>query len=279
MEGLDLVELFAGADEFDGLAGHGLDGKGRAASGVAVKLGEHDAGNIEIFVKGLRRADGVLTGHCVDHEQNFVRVDRGLDGLKLVHERFVDVQAACRVEEDHVVAVAHSMGDGCLCDVNRVRLTHLKDGNPELFADNLQLPDGSRPVNVAGREQRIFVLLFKQACELCAVGRLARALQADQHDDGRRLGGDLELLVLAAHERGQLFVDNLDDHLRGREAFEHVRTDAALGRFFNEVLDDLVVDVGLQQRQTDLAHGFLDVGLGQAALAAQLFECVRELFG
>lgn len=43
VERLDLIKLFAGADEFDGLAGHGLDGKRRAASCVAVELGEHDA--------------------------------------------------------------------------------------------------------------------------------------------------------------------------------------------------------------------------------------------
>ena len=279
MERLDLVELFAGADKFDGLAGHGLDGKRRAASCVAVELGEHDAGDVQILVEGLCRADGVLTGHCVDHEQNFVRVDRGLDGLELVHERLVNVQTACGVEEDHVVAVPHGVSDGCLCDIDRVCLAHFENGNAELSADDLQLLDGGGAVNVAGREQRIFVLLFEQAREFCAVGRFARALQADQHHDGRRLGSDLDLLVLAAHERGQLFVDDLDDHLRGREAFEHVRADAALGRLFDEVLDDLVVDVGLEQRQTDLAHGFLDVGLRQAALAAQLFERVRELFG
>ena len=47
-------------------------------------------------------------------------------------------------------------------------------------------------------------------------------LQADQHHDGRRLGSDLELLVLAAHERGQLFVDDLDDHLRRGQALQNV---------------------------------------------------------
>ena len=161
MERLDLIKLFAGADKFDGLAGHGLDGKRRAASCVAVELGEHDAGDIEVFVEGLCRADGVLTGHCVDHEQNFVRVDRGLDGLELVHERLVDVQTACGVEEDHVVAVPHGVSDGCLCDIDRVCLAHFENGNAELSADDLQLLDGGGTVNVAGREQRIFVLLFK----------------------------------------------------------------------------------------------------------------------
>ena len=137
MERLNLIKLFAGADKFDGLAGHGLDGKRRAASCVAVELGEHDAGDIEVFVEGLCCADGVLTGHRVDHEQNFVRVDRGLDGLELVHERLVNVQTACGVEEDHVVAVVTGVLDGLLRDLNGVDLTHFENGNIQLLADDL----------------------------------------------------------------------------------------------------------------------------------------------
>ena len=279
MEGLDLVELFAGADELDGLAGHGLDGERRAASGVAVELGEHDAGDVEVFVEGLGGADGVLAGHGVDDEQDLVGLDGLFDGLELVHEGLIDMQAAGRIEEDHVVAVPDGVGNGGLGDIDRVRLPHLEDRDSQLFADDLQLLDRGRAVDIAGGEQRIFGLFFEKPGELGAVGGLARALQADEHDDGGRLRGDLKLLVFAAHEGGQLFVDDLDDHLRGREALEHVSADAALGGLFDEVLDDLVIDVGLEQRQTDLAHGFLDVGLGQAALAAQLFERVRELFG
>ncbi len=49
MERLDHVELFACADELDGLAGHGLDGQRGAAAGIAVELGEHHAVNVQPF--------------------------------------------------------------------------------------------------------------------------------------------------------------------------------------------------------------------------------------
>ncbi len=162
----------------------------RAAAGVAVELGEHDAGDVEVFVEGLGGVDRVLAGHRVDDEQDLVRLDRLFDGLELVHERLVDMQAAGRIEEDHVVAVPDGVGDGGLGDIDRVRLPHLEDRDAELFADDLQLLDGGRAVDIAGDEQRIFVLLFEQPGQLCAVRRFTRALQADQHDDGRRLGGD-----------------------------------------------------------------------------------------
>ena len=41
---------------------------------------------------------------------------------------------------------------------------------------------------------------------------------------------------------------------------------------YKRQLGNLVVDIGLQQRHTHLAHSGLNVGLVQLALAAQLFE-------
>ena len=44
---LDGVELFAGADQLDRLAGDGAHRKRRAAAAIAVDAGEHDAGEVE----------------------------------------------------------------------------------------------------------------------------------------------------------------------------------------------------------------------------------------
>ena len=245
VERLDLVELLARADELDRLARNGLDRKGRAAARVAVELGEDDAVDVEVFVERLRGVDRVLTGHRVDDEQDLIRLDLGLDGLQLVHERLVDVQTARRVEENHVVAVPDGVGDGGFRNVDRVRLPHLEDGDAELSADDLKLLNGRRTVDVAGDKQRIFILLFEQARKLRAVRRFTGALQADEHHDRGRLRRHVDLLVFAAHQGGKLFVDDLDNHLRGRQALEHVRANGALGGLFDEVLDDLIADVGL----------------------------------
>ena len=59
------------------------------------------------------------------------------------------------------MAVILRVADGLLGDMDGIALPHLKDGDVELTADDLQLLDGGGTVNVAGREQRIFVLLFK----------------------------------------------------------------------------------------------------------------------
>ena len=72
MKWLEGVGFFAGADELDGLAGDVADGDGRAAAGVAVHLGEDDAGEAEALMKILSRVDGVLAGHGVGDEENLL---------------------------------------------------------------------------------------------------------------------------------------------------------------------------------------------------------------
>ena len=104
MEGLEGVGLFAGADELDGLAGDVADGEGRAAAGVAVHLGEDDAGEAEALVEVLGGVDGVLAGHGVGDEEDLLRVEQLFELLHLVHQLFVDVEAAGGVDDEGVAA-------------------------------------------------------------------------------------------------------------------------------------------------------------------------------
>ena len=189
------------------------------------------------------------------------------------------MQAACRVEKDDVVAVLLCVLYGGLGYIHGVCLPHLEHRNVKLRADRLQLLYRGWAVYIASGEQRALALLLHVACELCAVRGLARALQADEHHDARQLRGDVELLVLSAHQLAQLLVDDLDDHLRRGERFEHVRARGLLRDVLYKVLDDLVADVRLQQRHAHLAHRVLHIGGGQAAFAAQLFESRIQFFG
>ena len=249
-----------------------------AAAGVAVELGEHDAVDAEGLVKRGGGVHGILSGHGVHDQQDLVRLHRRLDALELVHELLVDVQAAGGIEKDDVVAVVLGVFDGLDRDGDGVDLPHLEHGQAELCADDLQLRDGRGTVHVAGGEQRALALLFEQTGELCAVRGLACALQADEHNDRRRLGGDGNTLIFAAHQTDELFVDDLDHLLGGGEAVEHLGADGALGNSGDKVLDDFVAHVCLEQRHAHLAHRELDVLLGQAALAAQALEYAVELF-
>ena len=69
VERLEVLELLAGAGEEDRLADHFLHRQRRAATRVAVDLGEDHAVEADGLVERLRDVDRFLTGHRVDDEQ------------------------------------------------------------------------------------------------------------------------------------------------------------------------------------------------------------------
>ena len=110
------------------------------------------------------------------------------------------------------------------------------------------------------------------------MGGFTRALQAYHHNHCGGLGRNFQLGLGAAHETGELLVDDLDHLLTGEQGLHDLGTHGALGNDLDEVLDHLEVDVGLQQSELDLAHTRLDVGLGQGALTAEFLKGLIQLF-
>ena len=119
-------------------------------------------------------------------------------------------------------------------------------------------------------------LLRQPLRQLAGRRRLARALQPEQQDDARPLARRLEAAFGVAEERQHLVADDLDDLLRRRQAAEHVLPHRPVANAVDERLDDLEVDVGLEQREPDLAQRRLDVLGRQPRLAAQRLEDVLQ---
>ena len=70
------------------------------------------------------------------------------------------------------------------------------------------------------------------------------------------------------------------DHLLARgQALHDVGPERPLLHRRDELADHAEVDVGLEQREPDLAHRLLDVLLAQAALAAEAVEGGAETVG
>jgi hypothetical protein len=180
------------------------------------------------------------------------------------------VQAARRVDDQHVLAVARGLVERPARDVDGIAIgALLVDRRPGLGADLDELLDGGGPVDVAGCDgDRRAVLLAQVLGELGRGGRLARALEAGHEDHGRRTRGEREARGCAAHQRGQLVVDDLDDLLAGVELLGDLEPEGLLLDGRRELLDDLEVDVGLEQREPDLPHRTVDVVLGERAALA-----------
>src|SRR5262249_33506038 len=121
-------------------------------------------------------------------------------------------------------------------------------------------------------EHRMLPLLGVQAGELGRRRRLAGALQADQHPDGRWVRRRREPGAAAAKQPPQLVVPDLY-HLPGRrERPWDVPTDGLDLYAVDEAADDLEVDVGFQEGHADFPQRGLDVVFGEPALAAQAVE-------
>ena len=151
--------------------------------------------------------------------------------------------------------MAFSVLDGGLCNIDGVYLTHLEHGNIELRSHRFQLFYRRWTVDVASDQKRPLAALLHKPGELCPVGCFAGALKSHEHNDARRLGGNIELHVFAAHQRRKLLVDYFDYHLRRGKALHNVLSHRAVAHIFDKVLDHLVADVGLKKSKPHLAHG------------------------
>ena len=147
-----------------------------------------------------------------------------------------------------------------------------EDRDVELLAELLELLDAAGRARSAATSAGEWPSLRSSSASLAAVVVLPEPWRpASRITVGGRLA-KRELGIAAAHERGQLLVDDLHDLLPGREALRHVRAERPLAHARDELLHDLEVDVRLEQGQTDLAHGAGDRVLVEPAPAADVVQ-------
>ena len=105
MEVLELVELLADRDQLDRAAGDRLDRQRCAPAGVAVELRHQHAVEGDALLERLGDVHRLLPRHRVEHEQDVGRLRRRADGGEFVHQRLVDMETPCGVEDDHVARI------------------------------------------------------------------------------------------------------------------------------------------------------------------------------
>ena len=152
------------------------------------------------------------------------------------------------------------------------------DRDVESSTKRHELLDRRGPIGVRGHEQGLATLAHDPARQLGRRRRLARALQAD-HGDDRRRAAVAERPVARAEDGRQLLVDDLHDHLAGVRVLDDLAAHGALADPGDELLHDLVVDVGFEEREAHLAHRDVDIGLGDAAAAGEVGEGQPEAIG
>ena len=231
----------------------------------------------------LGDVDGVLAGHRVDDEQD---VACGLTALRIFASSSISSSSTCRrprgVDDQDVLAVASWPGRAPSGDLDRVLVgALLVDVAPAWPPTLTSCSTAAGPVDVAGGDARptsrapragsARAWPWRSSCPSPA-GRPCRITVGGRGENaiaGRR----------AAHQRVSSSSTILTTCWPGLSCLEHLGAEAALLDRGRELLDDLEVDVGLEQREADLAHRRVDVVLGQRAAAADAGEGRLELLG
>ena len=182
------------------------------------------------------------------------------------------MQPARRIHQYHAIGGLASALDGIGTDLWRRDLSPFAvHGYVQLVAQYLKLLDGRRAVGVCSNHQGTLATLAQGQCQLGGCGRLARALEANEHDHVGRRSGTVQAGRLA-QGIDQLFVNDLDHLLGRRQAFHYLGANASFPDAPDKVLDDLKVHVSFQQRQPDLAQGSIDILLAQLAPVGEVAE-------
>ncbi|MNM16854.1 hypothetical protein D3C81_271140 [compost metagenome] len=254
--------------------------QGRAAAGVAVRLGEDDAGERQRFVERLGGIGSILTCHGIHHEQGLDRLDGGVEILDLRHHLGVHVQTTGGIDDHHVIEFLARLIDGGGGDRHWF-LGHIarEEIDRDVIGQGLELLDRRRAVDVGTDHQHLLlVALLEQFGELAHSRGLTGTLQARHQDDGRRLCGQIELLVRLSHNRDQLAMDYLDEGLARAQGLGHFLADGTLFHAGNEVTHHRQGHVSLEQRHAHFTQGILDVLFGQPATATDIAQGARESF-
>ena len=185
--------------------------------------------------------------------------DDAVDFLELLHEVRLRLQAAGRVDNQHVDLARHGGFDGVKGHGSRIGTFFvLDDRHARALAPDLELVDGSGAEGIGGSEQHGFALPFVIRRELADGRRLAGAVDADDEQHRRAVFRDARLVLarredfdnLLLQERLEVFrcVDFLflDALAHGcHELIRRLDADVGHDERFLKLIEQVVIDIGI----------------------------------
>ena len=201
MKRLELIQLLADPDELDRDAGHFFYADRGTTASITVKLCQDHAVQFQRFVKRFSTVDCVLAGHRIADEQNLIGLYLSINLFELFHQILVDVQTTGSIEDDDVDArlLSGNQTVGTNLERRRSRRSLTVDGHTQLLADNLQLLNSGRALQVGGDEHRLFALLFEHLRQLAAGCGFTTSLKPAHHDLAERIFTQVQGMVRRTH--------------------------------------------------------------------------------
>ena len=272
MENLQRVKFLSGAEELDRLPHRRAKRESRPSPCVPIHLGEHRTVKVQALVKCPGGVDGILSRHGVDHEEDLVRGDRLLDRLHFLHHLLVDVQPSGGIDDDEVTRILPRVNHSPPRERDSVLPGLLVERNIDLARQCPQLLDGCRPIRVRRDKKRMMAAPLEVQGKFCAEGRLPRSLQTRHKDHGGWSRTKCHRCRGGPEQRDELVMDQLHNELAGCDARENVLPQRLCLDVVDELLRNLVVDVGIQEDPADLTEGLANVGLADLPLPPKPFQ-------
>ncbi len=230
----------------------------------------------------LGDVDRVLAGHRVDDEQDVVRLDRLADRApaRPSARRRRAGGRRCRRSATSRPSRCARRAPSAAISTGSSSAPVLVDRHRTLLAERHELLDRGRAVDVAGDERR-------PSCPPSSGAARASPRRSSCPSPAGRPAGSPSAACregeLASRRRPSASVSSSSTifttcwpGLRLVDARRRPRARSLTWAV--NVLDDLEVDVGLEQREADLAHRLVDVLVGQLAVATEVAEDVLKAF-
>src|ERR1700735_1466727 len=173
VEGNEVVDFFAGADETDGKIQFAGDGHDDAAFGGAVELGQDDAGDAGVAPEFAGLIEAVLPGSCVENQENIVRRagDNFCGGafhfVQLGHQIGFGVEAAGGVYDDDIGGTGARGGNRVEDNGGGISAGLLfYDFHAGTVRPDFQLLDGCGAESVSGAQDYACAFFFQAIGEL-----------------------------------------------------------------------------------------------------------------
>ena len=197
-----------------------------------------------------------------------MRLHDGSHRHQLSHQLVVNVETPACVQHDEIVSLVPSPFHPSLADANDIRLGSLCLINSmhvdcKISPQTRQLVTGCRTTRICCNQEHPFPLTLEVPPELAARRCLSSTLESYHHNDSRGGRGQSQTGSLAAHHLPQLLPHDLDDLMTRGQALEDFLTNCLFANSLDEVLDDLEVDIGFEQREANLFQRFRDVLFGE----------------
>jgi len=190
VEGDEVVDLFAGADEADGQAEFAGDGDDDAAFGGAVELGEDDAGHADGRGELASLSETVLAGSGVHHQEDVVGSARNhfcggaFHFFEFKHEIGFGVETAGGVDDYGIGAAGFCCSHGVEDYRGGVGAGFLFDEfDAVALGPDFELFDRGSAEGVRGAKDDAAAILAEAIGEFADAGGFAGTVYADDEDD------------------------------------------------------------------------------------------------